>query len=493
MIGIEFYPTTVNLIEKMLSGINLLEIGSFLEPQAGKGDIADYICEKWNQLRHRWSATDEKPDIDCIEIDANLRHVLKGKEYRVIHDDFLTFQTYKQYDLIVMNPPFSNGDRHLLKALALQEHGGRVVCLLNAETLKKPFTRTRKDLARKLAEYRAEIEYISRAFKDAERPTGVEVALIKVHIPAAENHSVIIEGLQSKERYEKTFTECESIVDADPIVAIVDRYNFEVKAGLMLIDEYEAMKPYLLNSINGNVPIFELRVDGARGTITRNEYIKKVRSKYWEALFMSDVFMNNFTSKLRSEYIGKIKELQHYDFSLYNIYSIKAEVIKTMNRSIEETIIALFDEFSHKHHWYDETSKNIHYYNGWRTNQSWYINEKVIIPLSGYSWGNLRYTYGDVFEKLSDIEKVFNYLDGGRTDHVDLLTTLRQAQDAKITTKIQLKYFTVTFYKKGTCHFRFTNLELLKKFNLYGSQQKGRNTGLFMTTFSLSKLINSMT
>ena len=31
----------------------------------------------------------------------------------------------------------------------------------------------------------------------------------------------------------------------------------------------------------------------------------------------------------------------------------------------------------------------------------------------------------------------------------------------------------VTFYQKGTCHIEFTNLELLKKFNIFGSQRKG--------------------
>jgi hypothetical protein len=31
----------------------------------------------------------------------------------------------------------------------------------------------------------------------------------------------------------------------------------------------------------------------------------------------------------------------------------------------------------------------------------------------------------------------------------------------------------VTFYKKGTCHIEFTNLDLLAKFNLFASQRKG--------------------
>ena len=31
----------------------------------------------------------------------------------------------------------------------------------------------------------------------------------------------------------------------------------------------------------------------------------------------------------------------------------------------------------------------------------------------------------------------------------------------------------MTFYKKGTCHIEFTDLELLKKLNIFGSQRKG--------------------
>lgn len=80
----------------------------------------------------------------------------------------------------------------------------------------------------------------------------------------------------------------------------------------------------------------------------------------------------------------------------------------------------------------------------------------------------------EVQAKLADIEKVFNYLDGGRTpDHINLIQVLRNAERQGITKKIKLKYFTVTFYKKGTCHIEFTNLGLLDKFNLFGSQRKG--------------------
>ena len=78
-----------------------------------------------------------------------------------------------------------------------------------------------------------------------------------------------------------------------------------------------------------------------------------------------------------------------------------------------------------------------------------------------------------MYTKLSDIEKCFNYLDGGLTDGVEALEILRNAQEKKQSKDIKFKYFNVTFYKKGTCHITFINEDILKKFNIFGSQSKG--------------------
>ena len=39
-----------------------------------------------------------------------------------------------------MNPPFSEGDKHLLKAINIMKNGGQIVCILNAETIKNPYS-----------------------------------------------------------------------------------------------------------------------------------------------------------------------------------------------------------------------------------------------------------------------------------------------------------------------------------------------------------------
>jgi 16S rRNA A1518/A1519 N6-dimethyltransferase RsmA/KsgA/DIM1 with predicted DNA glycosylase/AP lyase activity len=221
----EFYPTPRKIISKMVSKINLDMMETMLEPQAGKGDIADYIKE---QTKYRNSQI----EIDTIEIDENLRHILKGKGFRVVHDDFLTFNTFMSYDAIIMNPPFSGGDKHLLKALELQKRGGNIVCLLNAETIRNPYTNIRKELVQKLEDYNAEIEYIQDAFIDAERKTDVEVALITVNIPKPKRESTIVDRLRQEECYESKILGSNAVVDSDFLEAIVAKYNFEIRAGL---------------------------------------------------------------------------------------------------------------------------------------------------------------------------------------------------------------------------------------------------------------------
>jgi len=476
----DFYPTPRSIINKMMSSIDFKLINSVLEPSAGKGDIVNEVIEKLKYAHSYYYNKSAVWDIDTIEIDENLQHILKGKGYRTVHNDFLTYNSFKRYDLIIMNPPFSTGDKHLLKAIEMQESGGQIVCLLNAETFRNPYNNTRKDLVRKLEDHNAEIEYVQNAFIDAEHSTGVEIVLIKIDIPKLDNNSIILDELRKQEQHKEEMPYSNGqVINADFINGIIEQYNFEIKAGLKLIAEYEALKPLMLNSFkgDGNNPILslELTYEDKDGNCSKeNSYIKQIRMKYWKALFTSEQFMGLFTSNLKEKYISKINELRDYDFSIYNIYTIKIQLNKEMIQGVEDTILNLFEKFSHKYHWHPESAKNIHYYNGWRSNSSWKINKKIIFPLSAFNSysGDYRPTDYKVVNELSDIEKVMNYLDQGLTEDCDLKTSLNIAEHYGDTKKIKSKYFMITFYKKGTCHIEFTNMELLHKFNLFAGKSK---------------------
>ncbi|MGF7010619.1 16S rRNA G966 N2-methylase RsmD [Lachnospiraceae bacterium PF1-22] len=472
MLKDNYYPTPDSLLRKIFSGVQWHEVNTVLEPSAGDGAICDYIKQMTKQ-----NFVD--PDIDCIEIDSELRNLLTGKGYRVVHDDFLTFQTRKNYDLIAMNPPFDNGDKHLLKALQMQVYGGNIVCILNAETIRNPFSNVRKDLANRLEELNASIEYFQEAFmgNDVDRMTTVEIAVIKVVVPAKEQTSSICEGLKKKYFSEKTVPEYTELAENDYIKALATRYRMEEEMGIALIREYKEMKPFILDSLADTIysrSILQLSLDHSSYEITENEFIKKIRQKYWRTLFGDTRFTGKMTSQMRQEYDSKLLTLVDYDFSLYNIKCIQESMTRQTTIGIEESIYSLFEDLTNRFAQYDG-SKNLHYYNGWKTNKAWIINKKVILPSYAYDyiWKELRVSSYKVVEAIQDIEKALSYLDGYVSDGQELSVALDKADKEKKYKDIKCAYFNLTFYKKGTVHITFTDDDLLKKLNIYGSRRKG--------------------
>lgn len=323
-----FYPTPEHLIDKMLSGLAFDSIHSILEPSAGKGNIVDAL-KKEEDRRTRYYIK-VVFDIDCIEIDQNLQHILKGKNYRVVYNDFLTYDTMKEYDLIIMNPPFENGCKHLLKALEMQKrNGGAIVCLLNAETLKNLCSNDRITLSRQLKEYNANIEYIQDAFVIAERKTSVEIALIKIQLPAVERQSFIFETLK-KAKYEDEEARSEEyyLAGNDLFKSIVDQYKMEVEAGIRLIKEYNAMYSLIMTDFTKDEKTGETVQEGGcilsldlstnsdkyNNILSINGFIRDVRGKYWKALFKNPQFIGQLTSNLQRDFYNRLEDLKDYDF-----------------------------------------------------------------------------------------------------------------------------------------------------------------------------------
>lgn len=469
MFNKDFYPTPEHLISKMFSKIKKTSIKNILEPSAGKGNIVDYL-KNTSLYRNR------KYEIDCIEKDYELRKFLKGKSHKVIFDDFLNFNTMKKYDVIIMNPPFSNGDKHLLKAMSLmKDYGGEIICLLNAETLKNTCTVYRQDLKNQIDDYKAEVEFIEKAFTDAERKTSVDIVMIYINIPSKIKESDILKNLQKAKEHKTQENQYTQIVHNDSIEQIIEKYNFEVNAGIKLIEEYNLISPILKNSfVPGASDILQLQLNKDRKHDLVNDFIEAVREKYWNALFNSPHFAQAFTSNLLKEFHSKLSELAGYDFNHFNITEIQKELSAKMITSVEATILELFDELSYKNSYNPEFQNNIHYYNGWKTNKAHKINKKIIIPLKATNWysGELEYSW-KISNKLSDIEKVLNYLNNKEIESINLDKTLELKLGLSITRNIECKYFYLTFYKKGTCHIVFKDDDLLLKFNIFGSQRKG--------------------
>jgi hypothetical protein len=83
---------------------------------------------------------------------------------------------------------------------------------------------------------------------------------------------------------------------------------------------------------------------------------------------------------------------------------------------------------------------------------------------------NKSFNTRDAVDSLRDIQKIFDFFDGNMTADVDLSYVVNQAKENP--KNIPCKYFNVTFYKKGTMHITFTNLDLLEKFNIYAAKNR---------------------
>lgn len=479
-----FYPTPSKLAGKMLSCVNWEGVYTILEPSAGKGDLADAVDRHIRARRHKISSRvyidADEPYMDCIEQDADLSALLRGKGLHVVHDDFLTFRTVKQYDLCIMNPPFENGDQHLLKALSLMERGGQIVCLLNAETIRNPYTNRRKLLAQKLSQYNARIEFISDAFRHAQRKSDVEIALVYVNIPHKIYASDILEGLhRASENNENSAADPAALASADWMKNLIEGYNFEAKLGEKIIHEFQALKPYFDTGDKYDKPLLSLTVGcdkRGNGTASQiNAYLSGLRGKYWGMLLQRPELTAKMTSAMQQDYQQKIRSLSAYDFSRYNIQAVIREIAHQLTRGVEESILELFETFSAKHSWYPESANNIHYYNGWATNKAHKVGMKVIIPSNGChaSYGGGLDTWR-VNDLISDLERAMNYLDRGETSfHTPVDLAVRTANE-NCTNKADFTYFTCVFYKKGTCHIKFKPeaARIIDRLNIFAGQKK---------------------
>ena len=526
-----YYPTPKALADEMVCRLDRDKIRYILEPSAGMGALCKAISRRG--YRDRYSRNN-RFEIDCIEIDpqmrANLLYIF-SKDYRqnishkeheldnsrrydevrpdsereelaylreelqnvdaavrVVHDDFLTFQTKRRYDAIVMNPPFDHGDLHLLHALDLMQDGGQIVCLLNAETIRNPYTNSRKLLLQKLDEYGAKIEYRTAAFMTAEteRKTNVEVALIRVTIPDAEHHSVLFDMLQKAKEQKQSEVDPQELTTAKGTIEnMIEQYETEIRLGVAFINEYFAIRPYIRTSYNPNDPygkdsMLTLSVGREANYLQKldvNDYAKCVRRKYWSAFFDNKEFTGMLTSNLRKDFSNTVDEMANYEFSMFNIQQVLAQMQAQLTRGVEETIMALFEKLTSEHTWYPECQKNIHYYNGWKTNKAHKVGKKCIIPENGFcsAWyyGSSReLDKHKCYEILSDLEKALNYLDCGETSEYNLEFAIQTAIESGLT-KVACKYFTVVFYKKGTCHITFTCQSVIDKLNIFAGRRKG--------------------
>ena len=299
------------------------------------------------------------------------------------------------------------------------------------------------------------------------RETNVEIALININIPKKVK-SNLFENIKESQTRKIEELKADKITSIDFLQNLIEKYNFEVEYGVKILQDIEFFNTFVKESEN------QLRVSNSYNSYQNleiNEFVEKIRYKYWKILFDNENLYKLFTSELRQKFYNNLNKMKKFEFNIENINEVLLMLSNNMKSSLEEDILKLFDDFSHKYHYYDETSKNIHYYNGWKTNKAHMINKKVIVPLRNYD--EFKFYY--YTEQIIDIYKIFMYLDNNNLERKtikEIQDILLQADKELQTRNVDLGYFKVSIYKKGTMHIVFNNEKLLLKFNIFGSQMK---------------------
>ncbi|HON93885.1 MAG TPA: DUF4942 domain-containing protein [Methanoregulaceae archaeon] len=488
-----FYPTPEPLIDRMIAKIKGRP-NTVLEPSAGTGAIIkrmlNYVTD--SNARGLFAIRPfERCKFSAIEIDPDFQAVLTSNPaISLIDTDFLQYTGRDQFDLIIANPPFDQGDLHLLKAIDIM-YCGEIVFLLNAETIKNPYTNTRKELVNRLKELNAEVEYIQDAFLDAERKTSVEVALVYIRIDRKVERDLFAGGDEESARDEASYTAKQDweVATKDTIRDLVADYEHTINIGVRSILDYyrnyNKIGKYLELKKNPHPHNFD-RQDDLTGQVraTINDYIEIVRVDFWEKSLNLEEVRRRLTTDAEKEFVSLLDKRKKMDFTESNLYQFIINLINNYESIVIDAVVKVFDKLTIRHCYSGGVvDENVHYFNGWKTNNAFKVNNKVIIPI-GYcdaqgrgpftAWmdGRWRADSWQIRKNTRDIDVVMSYFDAS-IEYLSIADAVEYWLNKQVNKNIDSTYFKISCYKKGTMHLTFKDENILRRFNIVACRAKG--------------------
>ncbi|MRX54686.1 DUF4942 domain-containing protein [Bacillus idriensis] len=438
--------------------------GRVLEPSAGKGNIVKYITEKGQSLK-----------VDAIENDSELASFLMGSGYNVVWSDFLTFETFREYDAIVMNPPFSACDKHLLHAIKVASKqitkDCEIYAIINAETIKNPFSTARKELSRLLDLHDARIKFVSNAFTAAERKTGVEVALIYVKVNrnnASEDlYRRTVEAVNVKSSDQSTeissalstYVKHQEVQERlDDITRLISEYEMAIELVRESYDSNKRKADFLsyISNVNGGklrTPIDTLAKD-------YEEDLSQLRSTYWQLILQTEKFMKMLTTEAREKLNRQLESASELEINATNIQMLLHAIMANSNDMLISSVVSMFEKITSYSR--REFSTNMHYYNGWNTNEAYKIGKKIIYPFF------TTFSEWDMGERENDFKGVDYRVKGFIFDLLKAFEPFRDVSyEFTKTGKGEYKNDILRFkiFIKGTVHVWFSDLKSLNKIN----------------------------
>ena len=461
----QFYPTPRSLGIKMYCKFSDKHITRLLEPEGGRGDLADVVKDQCSRQR--------PPLIECVEIDLANQAILRAKGYRVVGTDFLKYKGASVYSHIIMNPPFKYGVKHVLHAWELL-FTGEIVAALPARAVKYPTNAEQRQLARLLQDNGGTVEYMTEAFmtEDTKRTTRVDIALIHLKKTSTE-YASFIDGLQ-KEVEQRHGPAPESmnelIIPRDLIENLVINFECAVEAAKDACVSQARANHYAARfdrSITGTADIFV-----AKGF---NKTYDELKELAWSTVLRSSAVLEKLSSQAQKRVEAEFKELCAMEFTYENIWGFLDGIIAQQGQIQVDMICDVFDVISKYH------TENRAYYQGWKSNDKHRLNAfrikttRFILPCAGGYQGSQSLGW-DNSQRFRDFDKVFAMLDGKKPDAVFGVEKLfeKQWDSLRSGARMSAEYFDARYYPRaGTFHMFPRRKDLIDRMNrIVGEHRK---------------------
>ena len=469
---LQFYPTPPALARRAWKKFKNTDFSKVLEPSAGKGDLA---------LAYPENGRSRKVLPDCCEIDITQHPIIREKGLNVVGFDFMQFSTGSIYSHIIMNPPFAEGAKHVLKAWDIL-WDGEIVAIINAETLRNAFSKERQLLVNIIAQH-GEVEFLECAFSvpDAERKTDVEIALVYLRKQANISEDIIGPILEELKRDSATdeklagdYREAAELALPNSLVEnSVAAFNAAVRSMREAVF-IEARAQYYANLLGNTMAV---RNGEAGKTAPRDsvEYVRKtigkryteLKDRAWAGILRSANVTSHLSSAAQKRVEREFEEIKQLEFTVLSIYGFLCGIVESQGKIQIDMACDVFDMITKYH------TDNTVFYKGWKSNDKHRTcgmqvkTTRFILP--GHSMGSWQSNLPWESEQLlRDFDKVFSMLDG-KLMPVAGLNDLFSSSFKELChgNRLSSSYFDVRYYRgAGTIHFFPSSKKLVNRLNL---------------------------
>lgn len=449
MFNKEFYPTPSNVIAMMLECFSFAGKTAF-EPSAGKGDLVKAIQTAGG-------------DVIACEIDDDLRAIVQ-RYCNVIGTDCLKVQPdeISHVHFIVMNPPFSNADKHILRMWEIAPEGCQIIAICNTETIDNKYSSTRKQLGTLIKDYGYSKD-LDNCFTEAERKTGVSVTLVAIKKPSNDYNKEFQGFFMDEDPPEHQEN---AILIHNPVREMVQRYC----AGIKQYDEMLGAHDKLKSIIGRFMPygFYEDERHNSRVSMpSKEEFRRQLQAGAWKHVI--GIFkMEKYATRGLMEDINKFfAEQSKIPFTMRNIYHMVDIIIQTHGQRMDKTLEEAFDKITYH---YDE---NRYFVEGWKTNSHYLVGKKFILPwITEVSFrGEMSWRVSGNIDVVEDLCKALCNLTGQEYSNIPRLQDV--IRGAEWGQWLDWGFFEVRGYKKGSAHFKFKEEQVWEAFNKQVARIKG--------------------